>query len=172
MSDGRRNGRTDRKRRRSFNIPMVRAKFILTASAPRRAHAGGELEKNLLPINRSAKRTTSRILRAGKFYNGVLASKDQFLAETKNRVRNFSAESAREHLMRRRRWRMLEARQVAGAGSRPTDARCSLSASQRVVMAHSPDAAMCSMRSMCSADARRGSPTLSPVSRPLPPLQQ
>ena len=45
VSAGRRNGRVDRKRRRSFNIPMVRAKFTSVAfsyaeaSSPRRVSA-------------------------------------------------------------------------------------------------------------------------------------
>lgn len=92
-SAGRRNGRVDRKRRRSFNMPMVRAKFT---SATFEAQAfqpdlmifpqfnPGSSPRILLSTNRRVEPETSRILRAGKFYNAPEASKYRISHELEN----------------------------------------------------------------------------------------
>jgi hypothetical protein len=95
VSAGRRNGRVDRNRRRSFNIPIVRAKFTLLAFAAgfvaRLLSAQQAEYLCLLPASIGATaRTTSRLLRASKFYNGLLASKDRFSLLLEINLRNFS----------------------------------------------------------------------------------
>jgi hypothetical protein len=74
-STGRRVGRADRRRRRSFNIPMVSAKFtsVIFVSRPSSGSAAADTVACACgyycqPIGVSS-RITSRILGAGKFYN-------------------------------------------------------------------------------------------------------
>jgi hypothetical protein len=70
-SPERRLGRVDRKRRRSFNIPMVRAKFNSDDLVNDQAE---NLTYLLQTIGEWAP-PTSRILSAGKFYNARRVSK-------------------------------------------------------------------------------------------------
>lgn len=94
-----RDGRTERNRRRSFNIPMVRAKFTRVPSLVRARHAcrpGRPRAGN--PHNTIGEQgsITSRILNAGKFYNSPPASKDR-----KERAALESADWGRAAALRR-----------------------------------------------------------------------